>query len=130
MRIVVDTWCWIELGKGSEYAGTVKQYLRSENNIIAPASIISEIVVKFVSGKIAAKELKLFLQMVRAYTNIYPIDQELAERAGKVYHKLRKRSRDMGIMDVYIYALAVREKAFVLTGDKDFKPFERVIYVE
>jgi predicted nucleic acid-binding protein len=130
MRIVVDTWCWIELGRGSEYADTVKKYLRSEHNIIAPASIISEIVVKFVSSRISAKELKLFLQMVRAYTNIYPMDQGLAERAGKIYHKLRKRSRDMGIMDAYIYALAIKEKALVLTGDKDFKPFERVIYLE
>ena len=130
MKIVVDTWCWIELGKDTEYADLIKEYLMSENNIIAPTTILSEIVTKFIGNKRPVEELMLFLQEVKAYTNLYPIDDDLAEKAGILYHKLRARSKDIGIMDAYVYALVIREHARILTGDSDFKPFKRVIYLE
>lgn len=130
MKIVIDTWCWIELGKHTEHSEVIKEYLLSENNIIAPVTIISEIVTKFIGDKRSVKELSLFLQEVKAYTNLYPIDGYLAEKAGRLYHKLRTKSKDIGIMDAYIYALAIRENAGILTGDSDFKPFKRVIYLQ
>jgi len=130
MKIVVDTWCWIELGKDTEYADLIKEYLMSENNIIAPTTILSEIVTKFIGNKRPVEELMLFLQEVKAYTNLYPIDDDLAEKAGILYHKLRARSKDIGIMDAYVYALAIRERARILTGNSDFKAFKRVIYLQ
>jgi len=130
MKIVVDTWCWIELSKDTEHADMIEEYLRSENNIIGPATVLSEIVTKFISDKRSVEELALFLQEVKVYTNLYPIDDDLAEKAGRLYHKLRRRSKDIGIMDAYVYALAIREHALILTGDSDFKPFKRVIYLQ
>ena len=130
MKIVVDTWCWIELGKDADHADVIKEYLRSENNIIAPVTILSEIITKFIGDKRPVEELTLFLQEVKAYANLYLIDYDLAEKAGRLYHKLRARSKDIGIMDAYVYALAIREHARILTGDSDFKPFKRVIYLQ
>ena len=69
------------------------------------------------------------LNFVKDNSALLPLDANLAELSGTIYHNMRKNMKDWPIADAVVLASAQSCNAKVLTGDPHFKSMENVIFL-
>jgi predicted nucleic acid-binding protein len=68
-------------------------------------------------AKATRRRLEGLLQVVR----IWPVDLEIAERYGQIYHELQKAGRALSQVDIMLAALSRHSNLILLTSDLDFQ---------
>src|SRR3989344_8242579 len=123
MKIVFDTYAWIEYFKGSEQGKIVNQYIKEE--IITPLIVLLELSYR------ANKEgwdIIRYLNFIRFHSEISVFNENFIIEFGKNYNKLKKEIQDFSMADCIILTTAKLENAKVLTGDVHFKNFSETIF--
>lgn len=116
MKIVFDTFAWIEYFQSTKKGFIVKNYLKKEN-IITPSIVLLELSYK------ADKEgwdCKKILDFVKHNSKIIGIDEEFVLNFGRLYNATKKEIRGVGFADIIILNTALLNDAKVLTGDPHF----------
>ncbi len=116
MKIVFDTFAWIEYFQGTKKGERVRDYLEN-NEVLTPVVVLLELSYK------ADKEgwnFKKFLNFIKYKTEIVGINEEFVLNFGKLYNKIKKKSRGIGFADISILNAAKLNKAKILTGDPHF----------
>ncbi|MBI2110042.1 PIN domain-containing protein [Candidatus Woesearchaeota archaeon] len=125
MKIVFDTFAWMEYFLGSEKGKKVGKYLNDE--VITPTIVLLEL-----SYRADAKGWNLMehLNFIKLNSAIYPIDEDFILAFGKLYNETKRKVPTIGIVDIIVLMTAIKEKAMVLTGDTHFKNMPKVIFLE
>lgn len=127
MKIIFDTYAWVEYFMGSDTGTKVKQILDSkENEIFTSIITIAELSSRL---KRYNKDVELGYKIIKDSSKIYFINPELAKEAGIFHAEIRKKVENFGMMDCIILLTARKLGAKIITGDPHFKGFKEAILI-
>ena len=125
MKIIFDTYAWIEYFKGSKQGKVADQYLKEE--IITPFIVALELSYR------ANKEgwdIKKYLDFIKFNSKISFIDEDFIINFGRIYNETKKEVKEFSLADCIILTTARLQNAKILTGDAHFKNFQETIFLE
>ncbi|PIU21084.1 MAG: hypothetical protein COT15_04285 [Candidatus Diapherotrites archaeon CG08_land_8_20_14_0_20_34_12] len=126
MKIVLDTFAWVEYFTNPKRGKIVEDYLAA-NEIFTPEIVLIELSCK------AAREGWDFdkcLNFIKAKSSIVSFSETLIKNVGGIYIKLKEKSPNISLADAIIYTTTMLCGAMILTGDKHFKGLEKVLFLE
>jgi predicted nucleic acid-binding protein len=134
MKIVVDTYAWIELFLGSEKGKKVNEILENADEVYTPSSVLAETARKFLREGNDENTIREWLDLITAASNIAQIDPTLALEAAKCQGELseiagRSKQNTPSLFDAIVLATARVKKCKVLTGNEHFKDLPETIWL-
>ena len=118
---LVDSSGWIEYFTNGPLAGRYEKHLQIPRQNIVPAVVLYEVYKKIKQEK--GEESALVAVSVMQQCTAIVLDEDLALEAADIGLRYR-----MAMADAMVYAAALRQKASLITSDKDFKDLPHVIY--
>jgi predicted nucleic acid-binding protein len=125
MRMVFDSYAWVEYFLGTRKGRMVEKHL-SEDEILTPAIVLVELIIK------AAREswdFQKHLDFIKAKSLIINMSEETITRCGPLHVRMRKKQRHFSLVDSIVLTTALIENAKILTGDRHFIGTENVIFL-
>jgi predicted nucleic acid-binding protein len=126
-RVVVDTYAWIEYFRGSDEGRRAAKIIDSESILLTPSIVIAELSDKYRRSGLSEAWEKQRLPFIGVKSSIVPIDQTIADLAGKLKLEKRKEFVDFGLGDALVLATAKEFSSQLLTGDRHLKKDESAI---
>lgn len=123
MRIVFDTYAWIEYFEGTKKGEIVRRHLE-EDDILTPAIVLLELGYK---SDEFGWDLRKHLNFIKTNSEVIGINEKFVLMFGKIYNNVKKKIRDIGFADVVVLNTAILNNAKILTGDSHFKKIDRAI---
>ncbi|MBS7653186.1 MAG: PIN domain-containing protein [Candidatus Bathyarchaeia archaeon] len=127
--VVFDAYAWCEYVVDGPHAETVAQALQSAYQALTPASALAEVREALERHQVEPSVIKDIMEFIRARSQVVNIDVDVAEKAGEVNFQMKKRAKGWGMLDSFVYAVALLKKGWVLTGDTHFRDLANVIYI-
>src|SRR3989344_4805311 len=104
MKIVFDTYAWIEYLKGSEAGAKARSILESpENEVFTSIMTVSELTSKLQREN---NDAELGYKIIKDMSKICFISLELAKEAGMLHAEIRKKVKDFGMIDSILLSTA------------------------
>lgn len=128
MRLIIDTFCWIDYLEGNEAGKQVKKYLEnSDNEIITTVLNVAEI-----SSIISRRNFDVdkALSIVFSNSKIFNFNSDFAKQTGLLHAEMRKKNKDFGLIDAFILLTARELKAKIITGDEHFRKVKEAILIK
>lgn len=125
MKIVFDTYAWIEYFLGTDKGKKVESYLK-DNEIMTPILVIIELNCK------ADKEgwdFEAILEFIKSKSVVSFISWDIVNMSSKNYLEQRKHHKDFGLIDAIILSTARVNNSKILTGDKHFMVLDEAIII-
>jgi len=134
VKIVVDTYAWIELFIGSEKGRIVKEKLGSAEEVYTPDIVLAELARKYAREGIELSVLEERLSKISEISRIIPIDKGMAMKAAEVDRELKDKAkkaclREPSLVDAIVLATARALNANLITGDQHFKEESETIWI-
>jgi len=127
MRLVVDSYSWIEIFLGTEKGERSINAIGDADLVLTPDIVLAEISRKYFRERASEKVIQSRLRTISESSEIITIDETLALETGRAYLEMADRvtrmsleSRKPSLSDAIILAIARRNRAKVLTGDLHF----------
>ena len=135
MKIVADSWAWVELFKASASGKTAKERIEESDDSFTPSLVLAELARKYLKEGEDATTIRKWLQTISEATQVIEIDIRLAEESAKASIELVKKARDEGLKrpglgDAIVLATARVCRAQLLTGDPHFKGLPETMWLE
>jgi predicted nucleic acid-binding protein len=125
--MIFDSYAWVEYALGTAKAGKVAEYLDGEEEVYTPASVLAELREAMLRHGIKENTATDIMTYIRSRTVVLSIDPNLAELAGVVNFRNKKKIKGWGMLDSFVYAAAMAKSGRVLTGDPHFKGLPNVV---
>ncbi len=134
MRILVDSYAWVELFLGSVKGRRVKGLIESADEALTPDTVLAELSRKYLREKIPERLVRERLSAVQGASHVLPITPELAISASKAYLELveearKRRLRTPSLFDGLVLGAARLHGAKVVTGDLHFQSLPETIWL-
>ncbi|MEM1509629.1 MAG: type II toxin-antitoxin system VapC family toxin [Thermofilaceae archaeon] len=134
MRIVVDTYAWIEVFIGGRNSEKVKEIIEGSEEVYTPDVVLAEIARKYLKEGVEGWEIIERLKVIEETSEIVPIDRCIALEAAKCYAELvekarREKLKAPSLFDAIILATARTRDAELITGDEHFKGVDKVVWI-
>ncbi len=134
MRIVIDSYAWIELFKGSINGNKIKELLENADVLYTPNTVLAEIARKYIREGAVEKTVNTRLEQIGANSNIVNLDSKLAHESAKCYLELAENARTTklstpSLFDAIVLATAHTLNAKVLSGDQHFKSLPETVWI-
>jgi predicted nucleic acid-binding protein len=134
LRILVDSYAWVELFLGSVKGGRVKGLIESADEALTPDTVLAELYRKYLREKIPERLVRKRLSAVQGASHVISITPELAMSASKAYLELveearKRRMRTPSLFDGLVLGAARLHEAKVVTGDPHFLRLPETIWL-
>jgi predicted nucleic acid-binding protein len=134
LRIVVDSYAWVELFLGSSMGSKVKDLVESAEEAYTPDSVLAEIARKYLREGVSEKLVRERLTAVQGASHLLTIGSDLAVYASRAYQDLverakKRRLRSPGLFDGLVLGAARLKDAKVVTADPHFKDLPETIWI-
>jgi predicted nucleic acid-binding protein len=135
VKIVIDSYAWIELLSGTEKGKKVSDLIDASEVMYTPGIVLAEIARKlFKEGK-EANIIKSQLDSIVSISKITAIDAAIAHESANCYLQLADNAKKFrlntpGLFDAIILATCRLLQAKVITGDEHFKNFPETIWIK
>ena len=134
MRVLVDSYAWVELFLGSGKGGRVRELIESADEAFTPDTVLAELSRKYLREKFPERLVRERLSAVQGASHVLPITPELAMSASKAYLELvetarRRRLRSPSLFDGLFLGAARQQEAKVVTGDPHFQDLPETIWL-
>ncbi len=126
MKVVFDTYAWIEYFEGTKKGEIVERYL-NESEIITPSIVLLELSYK---ANKKGWDMKKCLSFIKIKSDIVGINEQYILEFGKTYNTARSKIKNFGMVDAFILTASRLNKAQILTGDHHFSSFENSIILD
>ena len=134
MKLVIDSYAWIELFLGSDKGRKVKQMIANAEEVRTPDIVLAELTRKYLREKAEDARIVSRLETIRSTSSVTPVDVEVALQAGKAFFELaekarKERHRAPGLFDAIVLATARVHDSNVITGDEHFRRLPETIWI-
>lgn len=134
MKIVVDTYAWIEMFIGSKKGEKAKEIVEKADEAYTPDIVTAEIARKYLREGISEQTILERLKTTEDITGITPINKNTAIESAKCYLELlekakTKRLKAPSLFDAVILATARTLNAKLITGDEHLKDFNETLWI-
>ena len=134
MKVVVDTYAWIEIFLGSAKGKAAKARIEGAESVFTPDIVLAEVARKYAREGIGEAVVQRRLATILGASEPVRIDQAIAVESTKAHAELDERSREAGIsrpslFDAIVLAAARVNQAKVLTGDQHFKGLPETVWL-
>ncbi len=134
MRVLVDSYAWVELFLGSGKGVRVRELIESADAAFTPDTVLAELSRKYLREKFPERLVRERLLAVQGASHVLPITPELAMSASKAYLELvetarKRRLRSPSLFDGLVLGAARQQEAKVVTGDPHFKDLPETIWL-
>lgn len=126
MKVVIDSYAWIEYLDGSAKGKRVKDILGSENECYTLPLTISEVISR---AERTNKDVDIAYEIMTNNSKIVNLDASTSKEAGLFHAHIRKKIHDFGIVDAFIFIVACKLGAKIITGDLHFKGFKEAVMI-
>ena len=135
MKIVIDSYAWIEHFIGSQKGRTVDKVLEDADEVYTPDVVLAEVARKYLREAFDKENINERLTQMEESSEIICIDAKLAGVAAACYLEMEanaKKSRlnSPSLFDAIILAASKSLGAKILTGDQHFKDLPETIWLE
>ena len=135
MKIVIDTYAWIELLIGSERGNKVKELMENAEEVYTPSTVLAETARKFLREGTDEKTIGTWLEIITNASVITQIDSATALEAAKCQLELSQQAKiskqnTPSLFDAIVYATARINQCKIITGDEHFKNLPETIWIE
>lgn len=135
MKIVIDTYAWIELFIGSETGNKVKELMEDAEEVYTPCTVLAETARKFLREGIEEKTINTWLEIITTASVITQIDSSTALEAAKCHIELTKKAKiskqnTPSLFDAIVYATGRINQCKIITGDQRFKNLPETIWIQ
>ena len=135
MKIVIDSYAWIELFSGTEKGRKVKDIIENSEEIYTPDIVLAEIARKYLRESEEKMIINSRLESITAASNITAVDAKLAFEAAKCYLELIENARKLklntpSLFDAIILATCRSLESKVVTGDEHFRNLPETIWIK
>ncbi len=132
MKLIVDSYAWIELFLGGRKGETVRRMIVEAEEVRTPDIVLAEISRKYRRENADDKKVRSRLQTIASTSLVTPIDVEIALRAGTAFLELTQKAkkenrRSPSLFDAIVLATARTYASKVLTGDEHFQTLPETI---
>lgn len=127
MRLVFDTYAWVEYFEGSPQGKKVNDFLENRDiTAITPSIVLAELSDSHHRGRVRTSWAEI-VKFITLNTHLQDITPEIAFQAGKIKNELRKKQPAFGIIDGAVYATALLLHGHLVTGDHHLTKEKEVI---
>lgn len=120
--MILDSSAWIEFFQGTKKGKKVEFFLKSKQSFTSIVTI-SEVINWALRNSL---ETNIFTEKIEKFSKIIPLNREIVVLAGKINFDNKKKIKDWGMLDSFIYSTALIYNLKVLTGDNHFKNLNNV----
>jgi predicted nucleic acid-binding protein len=134
LKIVIDSYAWIEQFAGSANAKKVSEILANADELYTPDIVLAEIARKYIRDGIDDDTIHNRLRQISDNSKIVNLEPKLAFESAKCYSEIEKSARKNkfntpSLADAIVLATARMLKSKVLTGDQHFKSLPETIWI-
>jgi predicted nucleic acid-binding protein len=134
VKIVIDTYAWVELLIGSEEGRKVKELIENADEVYTPSTVLAETARKFLREGVDEKIITSWLEIITAASVITQIDSTIALNAAKCQLELTQKAKisklnTPSLFDSIVYATAKVNQCKILTGDAHFRNLPETIWI-
>lgn len=134
LKIVMDSYAWIELFLGSEKGKKVIEIVSSADEVITPDLVLAEIGRKYIREGANEKEVKNRLKFIEENSIVACLDADISIEGGKAFLELLEKSKKESknkpaLTDSILLALARKYSAKIVSSDKIFEGMKEVILI-
>ena len=134
MKLVVDTFAWVELFLGREKAQRVLSLVRDAEEVRTPDIVLAEIARKYERENVETRTIESRLQAINEASLVTPIDNEVALKCGKAFVDLQGKAKkerlgNPSLFDAVVLATARVHSCMVLTGDQHFAELPETLFL-
>jgi predicted nucleic acid-binding protein len=134
LRIVIDSYAWIELFLGSSMGSKVRELIESADESFTPDSVLAELSKKYFREGAAEKLVRERLAAVQGASQVVSANPDLAVHAWKAYLDLVERAKIRklqfpSLFDGLVLGTARQKDAKVVTADPHFKDLPETIWI-
>jgi predicted nucleic acid-binding protein len=134
VKIVIDSYAWIELFLGSNKGQKVKEALEAADQLYTPDVVLAEIARKYHREGFEEAVIKSRLEQIAAVSNIFCLDPESALESAACYKALQENASKSklatpGLFDAIILAAGRVLHAKILTSDLHFKDLAETMWI-
>lgn len=135
MKIVVDSYAWIEIFKGSSQGEVALKHIRDAELVLTPGIVLAEISRKYLREGVKEKVILARLKTITEGSEMVQIDELMAVESSKAYMELEAKAKKdkidkPSLFDGLVLGTARTNKASVLTGDPHFKGLPETQWIE
>ena len=135
MRIVVDSFAWIEIFLGSRIGQSAFRQIQDAEIVVTPETVLAEIARKYLREGAREQIIRSRLNTISESSELSGIDEATALVSGKAYLEIQEKARKEKIekpslFDAIVLACARINGAKVLTGDQHFKGLPETVWLE
>ena len=95
MKIVVDTYAWIELLIGSQKGQKVKELIENAEEVFTPSTVLAEAARKFLREGTDEQTINIWLEIITTSSVITQIDSATALESAKCQLELATKSKNL-----------------------------------
>ena len=133
MKIVADSWAWVEILRLSEAGASAKAEMERAEDVLTPVIVLAELARKYVRVGTDHRFVRRWLQGIAEASEVFGIDTELAMASALASIELVAKSKKdrleaPGLGDALVLATARVNQAKVLTGDSHFRGLPEPIW--
>ena len=135
MKIVTDSYAWIEHFMGSDKGRKVDQLLEEADEVYTPDVVLAEVARKYIRENMEPEIVSRRLEEITEASTIICLDSKIAVIAAKSYTELEVNAKNYklsnpSLFDSIVLAVGRSLKSDVLTGDQHFRNFPETVWVE
>ena len=135
MKIVVDSYAWIEHFLGNEKGVKTDEILQDSDEVFTPDIVLAEIARKYTRESIEDGLILIRMQQIEDASNVIGLNAEISLLAAKCYQELEANTKKLklnqpSLFDAIILAMGRSLKAKILTGDQHFKNLPETLWLE
>lgn len=127
MKYLIDSYAWIEYLDGSFAGEKVRKILIEENEIYSLSLIISEVISR---TKRKGGNVETAYQAILSNSKIISISSEIAKNSGLFHAQMKDKIRDFGLVDSFVFVIAKKLNAKIITGDEHFRGFKEAVMIK
>ena len=135
MKIVTDSYAWIEHFMGSDKGRKTDQILEKADEVYTPDVVLAEVARKYVRENIEPEIVSQRLEEITEVSNIICVDAKIALIAAESYKDLEINAKNCklsnpSLFDAIVLAVGRSLKSNILTGDQHFRNLPETVWVE
>jgi predicted nucleic acid-binding protein len=134
VKIVVDSYAWIEIFLGSRKGREAADAIQEAELVLTPGVVLAEIARKYLREGLKENVIRSRLRTIAESTEVAQIDEEVAIASSKAYLEIEEKARKSkldrpSLFDAIVLGTARVNGGKVITGDPHFRNLPETVWL-